>query len=117
MTYVLLVLAGALLCNCIPHIVAGLQGTFFPTPFAKPRGIGKSSPLANVLWGGSNLVAALAILRFYPVALGANLDSLALGAGAVLLGIHLSRHFGRVLNRPDGAPSPQQKIGGSGRLQ
>jgi len=42
MSYAVIFFAGAFLCNCIPHLCAGLQGMPFPTPFAKPRGIGKS---------------------------------------------------------------------------
>ena len=51
MHYVAAFFAGAFLCNCIPHLDCGLRGAPFPTPFAKPRGIGDSSPLINVLWG------------------------------------------------------------------
>ncbi|MGO4713229.1 hypothetical protein [Bradyrhizobium sp. 2TAF24] len=113
MIYPLLVFAGALLCNCVPHLTAGLQGEPFPTPFAKPRGIGPSSPLVNVLWGAFNLAAATTILGVHPVPLGANLDCLAIGAGALALGIHLSRHFGRVRNRLVAAPShePMDRTG------
>lgn len=98
MNYVALFFSGALLCNCIPHLTAGLQGMSFPTPFAKPRGIGNSSPLLNFFWGAGNLVAALALLVRYPPVLGANLDCLAIAASAALLGTYLSRHFGRVRN-------------------
>lgn len=45
--------AGLFLCNCLPHLAAGLQGQPFPSPFSKPRGVGNSSPLVNVLWGCS----------------------------------------------------------------
>lgn len=48
--------AGAFLCNCIPHLVCGLKGDPFPTPFAKPRGIGNSSPLTVFCWGFFNAV-------------------------------------------------------------
>jgi hypothetical protein len=102
MIYLALFLAGALLCNAIPHLAAGLQGAPFPTPFARPRGIGPSSPFVNFLWGGLNLVAGLAILAWHPVTLGANLDCLAIGAGALLLGTYASHHFGKVRkNRAD----------------
>ncbi len=43
MDYLAILLAGALVCNCIPHLTAGLQGQNFPTPFAKPRGVGNSA--------------------------------------------------------------------------
>ena len=62
MNYAATFLAGAFLCNCIPHLGAGLQGIPFPTPFAKPRGIGNSSPLVNFLWGVFNLCVGLYLL-------------------------------------------------------
>ena len=96
MNYVALLLAGALLCNCVPHLAAGLQGLPFPTPFARPRGIGNSSPLLNFLWGAFNVFAGLAILSYHPVALAPNYDCLAIAAGALLLGTYLSRHFDEV---------------------
>ncbi len=99
MGYVALFFAGALLCNSLPHLVAGLQGMPFPTPFARPRGIGNSAPLVNFLWGAFNVCAGLGLLSRHPVAVGLNLDSLALAAGAVVLGSHLSRHFGKVRGR------------------
>lgn len=47
-------LAGAFLCNAVPHLIQGLTGQQFQTPFA---GGGLSSPLVNVLWGTANLTA------------------------------------------------------------
>ncbi|WP_413988396.1 hypothetical protein ACMDCR_20540 [Labrys okinawensis] len=96
MSDILLLLAGALLCNAIPHVTSGLMGSPFPTPFAKPRGIGPSSPLVNFLWGGLNLMLGLAILAGHPVAIGFNEGFLALVAGALALGALMSRHFGKV---------------------
>jgi len=58
---VAILFAGAFFCNCIPHLASGLRGEPFPTPFARPRGVGNSSPLANVLWGTANLAVALAL--------------------------------------------------------
>ena len=40
LNYIALFFAGAFLCNAIPHLVAGLQGQPFPSPFAKPPGRG-----------------------------------------------------------------------------
>jgi hypothetical protein len=97
--YVALFFAGAFLCNCIPHVVAGLQGAPFPTPFARPRGIGNSSPLVNFLWGAFNLLIGLSILSRQPIAIGPSADCLALTAGALLLGLYLARHFGKVRNK------------------
>ncbi len=96
MNEIALFFAGAFLCNCLPHLVAGLQGAPFPTPFARPRGVGNSPPLINFLWGAFNLALGLGLLARHPLALGPNPGWLALAAGALVLGIYLSRHFGRV---------------------
>lgn len=96
MTFIALFFAGAFLCNAIPHLVAGLQGVPFPTPFATPRGIGNSSPLTNFLWGAFNACVGTALLASHPIAVGPNLDCLTLLAGALALGLYLARHFGRV---------------------
>jgi hypothetical protein len=99
MTMIAMFFAGALLCNCIPHLACGLQGAPFPTPFAKPRGIGESSPLVNFLWGALNLFAGVTILAVDPVAIGLPVDFAALVAGSLVAGIFMSRHFGRVRNK------------------
>lgn len=55
MKFVAFFLAGALLCNGIPHLSSGLTGSPFPTPFAKPRGVGASPPLVNFFWGAPGI--------------------------------------------------------------
>ena len=99
MNYLTIFFAGAFLCNCIPHLAAGLQGAPFPTPFAKPRGVGNSSPLVNFLWGTFNLVVGIALLITSPMQLGLNADSGVLLAGFLALGLYLSIHFGKVRAR------------------
>ena len=47
---------GVLLINAVPHMVSGLTGRPFQTPFAKPPGKGLSSSTVNVFWGFLNLV-------------------------------------------------------------
>ncbi len=96
MNIVALFFAGAFLCNCIPHLAAGLRGEPFPSPFATPRGVGDSSPLVNFLWGAANLIVGLALLTRHQASFGLNLESLAFAAGALLLGVYVSRHFGAV---------------------
>jgi hypothetical protein len=81
-------LAGALLCNCIPHLAAGLRGERFPTPFATPRGVGLSAPVTNALWGSANLFLGLLLFRQQGWVLFA--------AGFVAAAVYLARHFGRV---------------------
>ena len=88
--------AGAFLCNCLPHLISGLQGKLFPTPFAKPPGRGDSSPVVNFLWGSLNLVIGTALLIWKPFILAFNLDSLVFVIGFVLMGASLAHHFGSV---------------------
>jgi hypothetical protein len=94
--------AGALLCNSIPHLASGLCGLPFPTPFARPRGVGRSSALVNFLWGLFNVVFGLFLLARHP------LSSLTLGAplilmfaGALLMGLYLSTHFAKVQQKSE----------------
>jgi hypothetical protein len=96
MNYVADFFAGALLCNCLPHLVCGLQGAPFPTPFAKPRGVGDSSPLINFLWGAFNLLAGVLLLSWHPLAVGLSPAFAVFVAGFLALGIQLSLHFGKV---------------------
>jgi hypothetical protein len=53
---------GAFLANALPHLIAGLSGKQFPTPFATPPFRGLSSPLVNVAWALVNLAAAYLLL-------------------------------------------------------
>ncbi len=92
--YLLVFLAGALLCNAIPHLAAGLRGERFPTPFAKPRGVGLSSPVLNMLWGLANLGAGAA-LAGRAFGLGFDPRMVALLAGMAAIGLYLASHFGK----------------------
>jgi hypothetical protein len=96
----LLVLAGALLCNAIPHLASGLRGEAFPTPFAKPRGVGRSPPVTNILWGNANLFAGGAILISHQDRLGLATSWAGIAIGFLALGLYVARYFGKV--RQDG---------------
>jgi hypothetical protein len=96
MHFIALFFAGAFLCNCIPHLAAGLRGEPFASPFARPRGVGNSSPTVNVLWGALNLIIGVGLLADHPAHVGFNAESVAFAAGALLLGVFLARHFGAV---------------------
>lgn len=88
--------AGAFLCNSVPHLVAGLQGRKFPTPFSIPATIGYSSALTNVLWGLLNGVVGLLLLDATPLTVGLNAGSISALLGAAGVGIFVAMHFGRV---------------------
>ena len=49
---------GVFLANTIPHLVNGISGSPFQSPFASPPGVGLSSSTVNVLWGMFNLSVA-----------------------------------------------------------
>ena len=87
---------GAFLTNALPHVVSGVTGRPFQSPFAKPPGEGLSSSTVNVLWGVFNLAAAyLLICRVGEFSLRSSFDVAALGLGFVLIGLLSARHFGR----------------------
>jgi hypothetical protein len=96
---------GAFLANTVPHLVSGMMGRAFQSPFAKPPGEGLSSSTVNVLWGFFNLVVAYLLLcRVGDFALRNTADVLALGLGALLLSLFTARHFGRF----HGGAAPKQ---------
>ena len=101
MNYVAAFFLGAFLCNAIPHLVNGLRGEPFQTPFAKPHGVGLSSPTVNVLWGLANVAAAVAIADGSTVVGGGwTLHATAL-LGALAIGLFGAIHFGKV-RHPEG---------------
>jgi hypothetical protein len=87
---------GMFLCNAIPHLVSGLMGRPFQSPFATPPGQGLSSSTVNVLWGFLNLAIAYALIRRVgDFSLGSTADAASLGLGFLLIGLFCARHFGR----------------------
>ncbi len=96
---------GAFLANSVPHLLAGVSGRSFPTPFAKPPFRGLSSPVVNVLWGLFNLAVAYALLV---VVGGLDLRRLAdvviSGSGFALASLGVARS----LRRLGGSASPPQ---------
>ena len=87
---------GAVLTNAIPHLVSGVMGRPFQSPFAKPPGQGLSSSTVNVLWGFANFVIAyLLIARVGNFDLHAADHVIAVGVGVLLIGMMAARSFGR----------------------
>jgi len=94
--YVSYLFGGAVLTNAVPHFVSGVMGRPFQSPFAKPHGQGHSSSTVNVLWGFLNLVIGyLLVLRVGDFDLRSTADAVALGLGALLMGVAAARMFGR----------------------
>jgi len=96
---------GAFLANAIPHVVSGMTGRPFQSPFAKPPGEGLSSSTVNVAWGFFNIVVGYVLVcRVGNFELKGLADTVALGAGAFLMALFLARQFGRF----NGGNSPEQ---------
>jgi len=90
-TYVLPLLSGAFAANAVPHLVHGLSGRWFRTPFARLMGDTESSPVTNAIWGWVNAAVAYALfsLAAQPVSVGA------FGLGALVSCISLALIFSR----------------------
>jgi hypothetical protein len=87
---------GAFLANAIPHVVSGVMGRPFQSPFAKPRGQGLSSSTVNVLWGFFNVVVGYVLVcRVGDFDIRDTGDVAAFGVGALLIALFSARHFGR----------------------
>jgi hypothetical protein len=87
---------GIFLANAIPHLVSGMMGQSFQTPFAKPPGKGLSSSTVNARWGFFNAVAGyLLVVRVGNFDLRSISDVVALAVGALLISLQSARHFGQ----------------------
>lgn len=89
--------AGAFLANAIPHIVQGICGHSFPTPFSSPPGRGDSSATVNVLWGFLNLAIGGALLYIFLPQLPPPWPLCAVALiGGLITGLWLARNFAKV---------------------
>jgi hypothetical protein len=87
---------GAFLTNTVPHLVSGVMGRPFQSPFANPPGEGLSSSTINVLWGFFNLVIGyLLIGRVGEFDARSTEHVTALGLGGLLMALLMARMFGR----------------------
>ena len=99
MSYVAYILSAFFFVNGIPHFVQGVSGHRFQSPFAKPPGVGESSPLINVLWGNFNFFLGCLLLSyagFFDV--GQNVESYVFFSAAAVSSIVLAVIFGRTRN-------------------
>jgi hypothetical protein len=100
------VFGGAFLANAIPHVVSGMMGKAFQTPFAKPPGQGLSSSTVNALWGFFNLVIGYVLVcRVGDFDLRDASDIIALGLGALAIALVSARGFGRF----NGGNAPERR--------
>jgi hypothetical protein len=94
--YIAYFFGGAFLVNAVPHLVNGVSGHPFQSPFATPPGQGLSSAWVNVLWGSTNLVFAYLLLgRVGRFEFRRWRHILVAGAGGLAMALMLARAFGR----------------------
>lgn len=87
---------GVFLANTIPHLVAGVSGRAFQSPFAKPPGVGLSSSLLNVVWALVNLaIAWLLLVRVGSFDIHEFGSIVPAGLGFGLMALFLANRFGR----------------------
>lgn len=88
---------GLFLSNAVPHLVAGITGRAFPSPFAKPPGRGLSSSKVNVVWGFANVLAGyLLVFHVGSFDVHSGLSVAVVGSGALLKAIGSAHQFGKV---------------------
>jgi len=85
--------AGAFLINAVPHLVHGISGDKFPTPFAKPPGKGLSPAPVNLVWSVFNLIVGFLLFNRGGLTTTLPLTWVLFFAGALAMGIMLSIHF------------------------
>lgn len=94
--YVSYFFGGAFLANALPHLINGISGSPFQSPFAKPPGEGLSSSTVNVLWGFFNLaIAYLLLCRVGSFSLLNTAQVVTAGAGILVMSLMLAKAFGR----------------------
>lgn len=91
--YIAAFFAGAFLGNAVPHLVNGVSGNEFPTPFSNPPGEGLSIPLVNTLWGLGNLVVGYILLMVSRITARNIPGLLVLLVGLAAMSVMVSMHF------------------------
>jgi len=100
------VFAGAFLTNAVPHLVSGLTGRPFQSPFAKPPGKGLSSSTVNFLWGFFNLAVGYALIAFVGTFDPRSAPQIvAVALGSLPIGLFAASTFGKL----HGGQAPEQK--------
>ncbi len=94
--YIVAIPAALLLVNGVPHFVQGISGRRFTTPFSGGPGT-EDTPIANVLWGSSNLIVGGALLWL----IRDGLSELWLVAELVVIGVAGATLLAAAFGNPD----------------
>ena len=94
--YLAYFIAGLFLANGIPHLVNGISGKRFPSPFASPPGVALSSAMVNVAWGFANFVIGVVLIAGVgDFVFGLNWALFTVALGFIVCGLGLAYYFGR----------------------
>lgn len=97
LVYIAYFFGGIFFANAIPHLVSGITGRTFQSPFAKPPGKGLSSSTVNILWAYINLVISyILILHVGNFNLHSVWHVLSAALGAFLVSLRLAHVFGKL---------------------
>jgi hypothetical protein len=91
--YLAVFFSGAFLSNAIPHLVNGVSGDKFPSPFSKPPGKGLSSSTTNTLWGGFNIIIGYLLFKAGKTDLYNCTDAIIFFVGFMAMALMLSSSF------------------------
>jgi len=90
--------AGVFLMNTLPHLINGIIGNRFPTPFADPPGKGLSSPTLNVLWATINFALGCLFIYLGKISSDKKYVLLTLFSGSIGMAFYLASYFGKLFN-------------------
>lgn len=94
--YLSLLGGGLFLMNAVPHVISGVLGRAFQSPFATPSGKGLSSSTINILWGFANLLLAwLLLIHLGRLDIAKWSDAIALFVGMFGVALFSAHHFGQ----------------------
>lgn len=97
---------GAFLANALPHLIAGVSGQAFPSPFASPPFKGLSSPTVNVAWALANLaIAYLLLVRVEAFDLTSWADAGVGFAGFGVMALQCARSLARIRKQAPELPN------------
>ena len=91
--YIATFFSGMFLANAIPHLVNGISGNPFPTPFAYPPGKGLSAPWINVLWAFFNMMVGYLLFVYGRISKSNKISLLIFFIGALTIALMLSIAF------------------------
>ena len=86
--------AGFFLTNVLPHMVNGVSGREFPSPFGEPSGVGLSSPVTNVIWALINLIIGYILLRAGKVKFNNTISMVIVFLGLTICALMCAMSFG-----------------------